>query len=153
MICLYPDIIGRTPDFSAGKASWIYWGILVGGVGGGAVLLMGDFAAAAYLEAGATEMDSTVVNDLMMFGSILYYGFVLAMMANALSMVRGAFEGTASVEAPMVDSSGGPRRYIVSGSTSVRDLLTAGVSLDTMLVPEEQDKSSGSATFLIDEEE
>jgi len=153
MICLYPDIIGRTPDFSAGKASWVYWGILVGGVGGGAVLLMGDFAMAAYIEAGATEMNSTVVKDLMMFGSILYYGFVLAMLANALSMVRGAFKGTAAGEAPMVDSSGGPQRYIVSGNTSVRDLLTAGVSLDTVLVTEEQDESSGGATLLIDEEE
>ncbi len=151
-ISLYPDIVGRTPDFTAGKESWIYWGIVVGGIGGGAVLLMGDFSAAAFLEAGGEEMTSTVAHDLMTFGSILFYGVVLALLANALSMIRGVFEGTPVGVAPLLDATGGPPRYLVAGDTSVRDLLTAGVSLDTMLVIEQQDDDPGSATLLVEEE-
>jgi len=153
-LVIYPDIVGREVDLGAGKGSWAYWGIVVGGIGGGAVLLMADFAASAFLEAGpADDATSSLVHELAVVGTILFYGVVIGTLANALAMARGTFEGARVGDAPLLDASGGPHRYLVAGETSVRDLLTAGVTLDTVLVIEEEDDSPGSATILVDEEE
>ena len=46
----------------------------------------------------------------------------------------------------------GPSRYVISGSTTVRNLLTAGVTLDTVLTTDDGIDDSVGPTILSEEE-
>ena len=80
--------------------------------------------------------------------SILFYGVVLGVLFLAQNVVRGA----RSIDAEPEFSILGPSRYVISGNTTVRDLSTAGVTLDTVLTTDDGIDDSIGPTILSEEE-
>ena len=104
--------------------------------------LTADFANISFAEAMIiTESEiegvvSSTAAELMPIASVLFYGAVIGVLFITQNVMRsastGAPAGTLEADFDIL----GPRDYVLAGPTTVRDLLTAGVTLDTMISPE-----------------
>ena len=117
-------------------------------VGAFLVNMMSDFAEISFAEAGLEEGVSSTAAELEPIASILFYGVVLGVLFLAQNVVRGTRSHDAGPEFSIL----GPSRYVISGTTTVRDLLTAGVTLDTVLSTEDEDDDQVGPTVLSEEE-
>jgi hypothetical protein len=72
----------------------------------------------------------------------MFYAVAIAGVLSAQNMLSGAFRGT-KIGDDTPTRAAAPRRHIVTGATTVRDLLSAGVGLDTEISMEGGSGSSG----------
>ena len=97
---------------------------------------------------------SSTASELMPIASVLFYGAVIGVLFITQNVIRsgstGAPAGTFEAEFDIL----GPQNYVLAGPTTVRDLLTAGVTLDTMISPEDSDDNGDHVgpTHLSEEE-
>ena len=82
---------------------------------------------------------SSTASELMPIASVLFYGVVIGVLFITQNVIRsattGSPAGTLEVDFEML----GPQNYVLASPTTVRDLLTAGLTLDTMISPEDSD--------------
>ena len=146
-LAIIPDATGKDLESQSSgiRAIWI---LGLGIVGAFMVSMMSDFAEISFAEAGLEEGFSSTAAELRPIASVLFYGVVLGVLFLAQNVVRG----TRSVDTEPEFSILGPSRYVISGSTTVRDLLTAGVTLDTILTTDDGIDDSVGPTKLFEEE-
>ena len=146
-LAIIPDATGKDLESQSSgiRAIWI---LGLGIVGAFMVSMMSDFAEISFAEAGLEEGFSSTAAELRPIASVLFYGVVLGVLFLAQNVVRGA----RSVDTEPEFSILGPSRYVISGSTTVRDLLTAGVTLDTVLTTDDGIDDSVGPTILSEEE-
>ena len=146
-LAIIPDATGKDLESQSSgiRAIWI---LGLGIVGAFMVSMMSDFAEISFAEAGLEEGFSSTAAELRPIASVLFYGVVLGVLFLAQNVVRGA----RSVDTEPEFSILGPSRYVISGSTTVRDLLTAGVTLDTVLTTDDGIDDSVGPTKLSEEE-
>ena len=145
---LFPSTTGRSLA-SVNKSRWTFFLLLFGVLGFGVGQLIADHVnaalgaevvVAALEEAGVTPPDTAVA--VQVFASIMFYAVAIAGVLSAQNMLSGAFRGTKlGDDTPTRGTS--PRRHIVTGATTVRNLLSAGVGLDTEISMEGGSGSSG----------
>ena len=83
----------------------------------------------------ANEMDADLVDmssigELQTLTSIAFYSVVIGMILMMLNMIRGVFSGTA-LESDGPDALTADRMALTPGSTTIRQLLSAGAGVDT----------------------
>jgi len=145
---LFPQTTGRSLA-SRNKTRSTYWLFIFGVVGYGIGQLITDHVnaalgaeavVAALEDAGVTAPDSAVTAQV--FASVMFYAVAMAGVFAAQNMLSGSLRGTSLTDAaPTVSSE--PTRHIVTGATTVRNLLSAGVGLDTEISMEGGSGSSG----------
>ena len=146
-LAILPDVSGKELESQASGVKAV-WFLGLGAVGAFMVNMMSDFAEISFAEAGLEEGVSSTAAELEPIASILFYGVVLGVLFLAQNVVRGTRSHDAGPEFSIL----GPSRYVISGTTTVRDLLTAGVTLDTVLSTEDEDDDQVGPTVLSEEE-
>ncbi len=146
-LAIIPDVTGRELE-SESSGLRAVWFLGLGIIGAFMVSMMSDFAEISFAEAGLEEGYSTTAAELEPIASILFYGVVLGVLFLAQNVVRGTRSGDVEPEFSIL----GPSRYVISGSTTVRNLLTAGVTLDTVLTTDDGSDDSVGPTVLSEEE-
>ena len=133
----------------------------MGAIGAFVFSLAADFANISFAEAMVlAEADiegavSSTASELMPISSVLFYGAVIGVLFIAQNVIRSAATGAPT---GTFDEAGfdilGPSDYVLAGPTTVRDLLTAGLTLDTMITPENSDEEDDyvGPTHLSEEE-
>jgi cbb3-type cytochrome oxidase subunit 1 len=145
---LFPSTTGRSLA-SDNKSRWAFFLVLFGVLGYGIGQLIADHVNAALgsevvvaaLEAAEVAAPDTAAS-VQVFGSIMFYGVAIAGVLTAQNMLTGSFRGTKLTD-DTPTAGVAPSRHIVSGATTVRHLLEAGVGLDTEISMEAGSGSSG----------
>ncbi|HJM66344.1 MAG TPA: hypothetical protein QF555_02210, partial [Candidatus Thalassarchaeaceae archaeon] len=146
-LAIIPDVTGKELESQSSGVKAV-WFLGLGAVGAFIVNMMSDFAEISFAEAGLEEGFSSTAAELEPIASILFYGVVLGVLFLAQNVVRGTRTHDSDPEFSIL----GPSRYVISRTTTVRDLLTAGVTLDTVLTTEDGDDDMVGPTVLSEEE-
>ena len=159
VLAILPDITGRELDSQKEGRRATYF-LAVGSIGAFVFSLAADFANISFAEAmvlAETEIEgavSSTASELMPISSVLFYGAVIGVLFITQNVIRSASTGApAGTLEPRFDVLG-PSDYVLAGPTTVRDLLTAGLTLDTMISPENSDEEDDNVgpTHLSEEE-
>ncbi len=146
-LAIIPDASGKELE-SQSSGIRAVWFLGLGIVGAFMVSMMSDFAEISFAEAGLEEGFSSTAAELQPIASVLFYGVVLGILFLAQNVVRGTRSHDSEPEFSIL----GPSRYVISGTTTVRDLLTAGVTLDTVLTTDDGTDDNVGPTVLSEEE-
>ena len=146
-LAILPDITGKELESQSSGIKAI-WFLGLGLIGAVIVSTMSDFAEIAYAEAGLEEGVSATATHLKPIASVLFYGVVLGVLFLTQNVMRGTKTHNSEPEFSIL----GPSRYVISGTTTVRNLLTAGVTLDTVLTTDDGDDDMVGPTVLSEEE-
>ena len=134
---LFPQVTGREL-FSCAKTKMTFWFATVGIVGFGTSQFIVDYvnnsigAADVSLALEEAGVSAVGAGDVQAFAAIMFYGVALAGVFAAQNMLQGSFRGA-------VLSDGAPASNVItaqmaiSGTTSIRNLLSSGAGVDTVL--------------------
>jgi hypothetical protein len=134
---LFPQVTGREL-FSCAKTKMTFWFATVGIVGFGTSQFIVDYvnnsigAADVSLALEEAGVSAVGVGDVQAFAAIMFYGVALAGVFAAQNMLQGSFRGAVlsdGAPAPNVITA----QMAISGTTSIRNLLSAGAGVDTVL--------------------
>ncbi|MDP7202676.1 MAG: hypothetical protein QGF72_00930 [Candidatus Poseidoniaceae archaeon] len=141
---LFPEVVGRRLS-SLSKARWAFWLMLLGGIGSTVALLMANFASNTLSDAGVEDASSHL-GGYYLTSAALFYGVVIATFIGSINMVATLFSDEVEEdEAPA--SVGMDSFHLHSGTTSIRNLVSRGVGVDTEIVvsaPEEETEEPSS---------
>lgn len=134
---LFPQVTGREL-FSCAKTKMTFWFATVGIVGFGTSQFIVDYvnnsigAADVSLALEEAGVSAVGAGDVQAFAAIMFYGVALAGVFAAQNMLQGSFRGAVlsdGAPAPNVITA----QMAISGTTSIRNLLSAGAGVDTVL--------------------
>jgi len=141
---LFPEVVGRRLS-SLSKARWAFWLMLLGGFGSTVTLLMADFASNTLTDAGVEDVNSHL-GGYYLTSAALFYGVVIATFIGAINLVATLFSAEIEEDEEPV-SIGMASFHLHPGTTSIRDLVSRGVGVDTEIVvsaPEEESEEPSS---------
>lgn len=136
---LFPEITGRRLS-STSKARWAFWLMLLGGFGSTVTLLMADFAAISLSDA-AVEEPMSHLGGYYLTAAAIFYGVVIATFIGSVNMIATLFSPEVD-EKEVVASVGMASYHLHPGATSIRELVSRGVGVDTEIrvsAPDEED--------------
>jgi hypothetical protein len=127
---ILPLAIGRQVS-SRSSARWSFWLVLFGGLGWTITSLMGDFAQKALTDAGAEGS----VGGFQLTASVFLYASVMGVFMAMRNAQATCYTGALVSDKDIFASSKSPTTLrLTGGSTSIRQLLSEGVGIDTELL-------------------
>ncbi|MEO2120390.1 MAG: cbb3-type cytochrome c oxidase subunit I [Candidatus Poseidoniia archaeon] len=128
---LFPEVIGRRLS-SRSKARWAFWLFLTGGLGSTISMLMADFVSISMTDAGVEDVSSHI-GGYYLTSAALFYALVMGTFVAAVNLISTLFSDEVVADAAPV-SSGMDSFELQPGSTSIRDLVSKGVGVDTLII-------------------
>ncbi|MGY8701597.1 MAG: cbb3-type cytochrome c oxidase subunit I [Candidatus Poseidoniales archaeon] len=141
---IFPEVVGRGLS-SRSKARWAFWLFLAGGLGSTISMLMADFASISMIDAGVEDV-SSYLGGYYLTSAALFYALVMGIFVAAVNLISTLFSDEIVADAAPV-SSGMDSFELQPGSTSIRDLVSKGVGVDTLIIisaPSEEDEEEDS---------
>ena len=127
---ILPLAIGRQVS-SRSSARWSFWLVLFGGLGWTITSLMGDFAQKALTDAGAEGS----VGGFQLTASVFLYASVMGVFMAMRNAQASCYTGALESDKDIFASAKSPTTLrLTGGSTSIRQLLSQGVGIDTELL-------------------
>ena len=127
---ILPLTVGRELA-SRSKARWSFWLVLFGGLGWTITSLMGDFTQMALDDAGAEGS----VTGFRLTASVFLYGSLMGAFVAMHNAVETVMNGAPVSEGDAYAGAGSPAGFrLVSGSTTIRQLLGQGIGVDTEII-------------------
>ena len=136
---LFPEITGRRLS-STSKARWAFWLMFLGGFGSTVTLLMADFAALSLTDA-VVEAPGDYLGGYYLTAAAIFYGVVIATFIGSVNMIATLFSPEVEEKEAIV-SVGMASYNLHPGTTSIRELVSRGVGVDTEIrvsAPDEED--------------
>lgn len=134
---LFPEITGRRLS-STSKARWAFWLMLFGGIGSTVTLLMADFASLSLTDA-AVETPQDHLGGYYLTAAAIFYAVVIATFVGAVNIVATLFSPEVE-ESAVVASVGMASFHLHPGTTSIRELVSRGVGVDTEIIVSSSDE-------------
>jgi len=128
---LFPEVIGRRLS-SRSKARWAFWLFLTGGLGSTISMLMADFVSISMTDAGVEDV-SNHLGGYYLTSAALFYALVMGTFVAAVNLISTLFSDEVVADATPI-SSGMDSFELQPGSTSIRDLVSKGVGVDTVII-------------------
>ena len=128
---LFPEVIGRRLS-SRSKARWAFWLFLTGGLGSTISMLMADFVSISMTDAGVEDVSSHL-GGYYLTSAALFYALVMGTFVAAVNLISTLFSDEVVADAAPV-SSGMDSFELQPGMTSIRDLASKGVGVDTLII-------------------
>jgi cbb3-type cytochrome oxidase subunit 1 len=128
---IFPEVVGRRLS-SRSKARWAFWLFLTGGLGSTISMLMADFASISMTNAGVEDVSSHL-GGYYLTSAALFYALVMGTFVAAVNLISTLFSDEVVADAAPV-SSGMDSFELQPGSTSIRDLVSKGVGVDTLII-------------------
>jgi len=127
---LFPEVVGRRLS-SRSKARWAFWLFLSGGLGSTISMLMADFVSISMTDAGVEDVSSHL-GGYYLTSAALFYALVMGTFVAAINLISTLFSDEVVADVAPV-SSGMDSFELQPGSTSIRDLVSKGVGVDTVI--------------------
>ncbi|MDC0056440.1 cbb3-type cytochrome c oxidase subunit I [Deltaproteobacteria bacterium] len=128
---IFPEVVGRRLS-SRSKARWSFWLFLTGGLGSTISMLMADFVSISMTDAGVEDISSHL-GGYYLTSAALFYALVMGTFVAAVNLISTLFSDEVVVDTAPV-SSGMDSFELQPGSTSIRDLVSKGVGVDTLII-------------------
>jgi cbb3-type cytochrome oxidase subunit 1 len=127
---IFPEVIGRRLS-SRSKARWAFWLFLAGGLGSTISMLMADFVSISMTDAGVEDVSSHL-GGYYLTSAALFYALVMGTFVATINLISTLFSDEVVADADPV-SSGMDSFELQPGTTSIRDLVSKGVGVDTVI--------------------
>ena len=128
---IFPEVVSRRLS-SRSKARWAFWLFLVGGFGSTISMLMADFASISLTDAGVEDVSSHL-GGYYLTSAALFYALVIGTFVATVNLVSTLFSDEVDADKAPV-SSGMDSFELQPGNTSIRDLVSKGVGVDTVII-------------------
>ena len=128
---IFPEVVGRRLS-SRSKARWAFWLFLSGGLGSTISMLMADFASISMTDAGVADV-SGHLGGYYLTSAALFYALVMGTFVAAVNLISTLFSDEVVADVAPV-SSGMDSFELQPGNTSIRDLVSKGVGVDTVII-------------------